>query len=378
MTRVSVAKKKDAKPGVELESSSAKLLAGEAVARIRKEHGANIFGRASDFVKPRRSIPTGIFRLDYALGGGFPVGLVSVLWGHKSSGKTTTYLKAIANAQRMCAVCWEFTEACSCGKSYRDPVIAFLDVEGTLDLAWAKRLGVDLDRLLLSTPEYAEQSLDIAEAVLRRGVDVLVMDSLAFLTPAKEIMQSTIEDTVGLQARQIGKGTRKFVAALNTVKNARGFAPTLLFTNQVRMKVGVMFGSPETQPGGLATGFASATETRLRAGKYEMDEVLGKPVAADFGFRVDKNKASFARMEGEFRLAMADTEHRRVGDAVNEGDMVEMAQKVGLVEGSGSSWRALGEKYRAKSLIEKEILTNPEFHDKLHRALTAVLLSDHE
>jgi len=374
-----MAKKEKPKPSLDLAPSLDKLLAGKAVAAIRKDHGDAIFLKASEHNTEIPRIPTSIFSFDYALGGGFAVGRVNVTWGHKSSAKTTTYLKALANAQKMCATCWKFHSStfdpCSCGE-YRDPLIAYLDVEGTLDLKWAKRLGVDLDRMLYSKPEYAEQSLDIAEAVIRNGVDILVIDSLAFLAPADEIVRSTKEDTVGLQARQLGKGTRKFVAAINTVANARGTGPTLFFTNQVRMKVGVMFGSPETQPGGLATGFASATETRLRAGKYEMDEVLNRPLWAEFGFRVEKNKASFAKMAGDFKILLMDTEHRRIGDAVNEPAMIDMAQRIGLVEGGGSSWKALGQKYKTKTAIQQQLETDPEFYDRMHQALMNILLSD--
>lgn len=359
---------------LDLSPSIDTMLAGETVKAIRKKHGDGIFMRASDFdVAPIKRIPTGVFKYDYALGGGFAAGRVNVVWGHKASAKTTIFLKALANAQKMCANCWSFTP-CSCD-DYREPIVAFLDVEGTLDLPWAKRLGVDLDRMLLSVPEYAEQTLDIAEAVIRNGVDVLVLDSIAFLTPAKEIVASTTDETPGMQARALGKGTRKFISAINTVRNERGIGPTLLFTNQVRMKVNVMFGSPETQPGGLSTGFASTIEVKHRAGEYEMDEVLGKPVSAEFHFRVEKNKSAAAKMEGAFKLVLMDTETRKVGDVLNEGAMIELAELVGLVTGGGSSWMAMGKKFGSKSGIEKELLSDHDFSEKLRGALMATLLS---
>ena len=351
------------------------LLGGPVVKKIHKAHGKGILDRASAFDSgPCPRIPTGIFMLDYALGGGWAVGNVNVSWGHKSSTKTTTYLRSIANAQKMCRGCWKF-RPCGCDRE-EAPLVCFLDVEGTLDKTWAKRMGVDLDELGYSKPEYAEQTLDIAEALIRNGADVLCLDSLAFLTPSKEIEQSVAKETVGLQARLIGKGTRKFVAAINTVGNETGMPPTLLFTNQVRMKVGVMFGNPETQPGGLANGFASAIEVKLGAGKYEMDEILGQPVAAEFRYRVEKNKVSAARMQGEFKMYMADTEFRKVGDPMNEADMVSMGEKIGLVEGSGSSWSALGEKYKGKSKITQRLLEDPEFYAKMYAALMTILLAD--
>lgn len=351
-----------------------KILGSNAVAKIKKDWGDTIFTRASEMgVVSTPRIPTGIFNLDYALGGGFPVGRVNVVWGHKSASKTTTFLHTIANAQKMCAHCWHFAP-CNCGE-YRPPVCAFLDVEGTLDLPWAARIGVDLDNLLLSVPEYAEQTLDIGETVVREGVDILVIDSIAFLTPHKEIEQSVAQETVGLQARLVGKGTRKFVSAINARKNETGQGPTLLFTNQVRMKVGVMFGSPETQPGGMAHGFAASTETRLSPGKFEMDDVLGKPISASFGFKVDKNKVSEAKMEGEFKMCFMDTEYRRQGQPMNEADIISWGERVGLVEGGGSAWSALGEKYKSKSLIEKRLVEEPDYRKKLGDAVMSLLLN---
>jgi hypothetical protein len=138
----------------------------------------------------------------------------------------------------------------------------------------------------------------------------------------------------------------------------------------------IVHNSPETQPGGLSTGFASSLEIKTRAGKFEMDEVLGKPLTAGFSFRIDKNKAGVPKMEGDFKLLLMSTEHRRVGDAVNEPFMVDMAQKVGLVEGGGSSWKALGEKFKSKTAIEEAMIQSPDFYLRMHSALMAVLLSD--
>jgi recombination protein RecA len=351
-----------------------KILASKAMGVIQKKFGDAILRKASDFgVAKLNRIPSGIFALDYALGGGFPVGRINVLWGAKSAAKTTTFLKALANATKQCASCWKFAP-CSC-KAYREPAIAFLDVEGTLDIPWAARMGLHPDKYLLSIPEYAEQTLDIAEALLltEGGCDILVIDSLAFLTPMKEIEKSVAEDTVGLQARQLGKGIRKFTSAVNKRRNLTGQGPTLFFTNQIRMKVGVMFGSPETTPGGLAPGYASTTETKMNTGKYEMDEVLGTPLTATFPFRVEKNKSAAAKMEGDFVLILADTDNRKVGDAYNEGEMIKRAEQFGLVSGAGSKWEAMGQHFKAKSLVEKELLENPEFYTKMHAAIMSLL-----
>jgi RecA/RadA recombinase len=223
------------------------MLASDVFAKIRKKHGDVILMRASDFrVQHRPRISTGIFPLDYALGGGFPVGLVSTVYGQKSSGKTTVLLKTIANAQKMCGECFKYLSGeawgCRC-KVHREMIAAYLDVEGTLDMPWAKDLGVDTSRMIISIPEYAEQTLDIAEVLVREGeCDILCLDSLAFLTPQKEIEESNEKGMMGEQSRLIGRGIRKITAAANAVGNEKNRRPSIFFTNQIRMQLGVMFG----------------------------------------------------------------------------------------------------------------------------------------
>jgi recombination protein RecA len=370
---------------VESESRATKVLASEALAKILKAHGSEILIRASDHRHqevPR--IPSGIMMLDWGLGGGWPAGRINIIYGHKSSSKTTTLMKTIANAQKMCAACFTFPNVdlatgeigeCKCGE-FRESVCAFIDVEGTLDMKWARNLGVDPDRLLLSQPEFAEASLDIGEALIRSGeVDVIVLDSLAFLTPAKEIEESVEKETMGVQPRLIGKGIRKFNAALSAVKNEHGRYPTVFFTNQIRMKLGVMFGNPETQPGGMAPGFAATTEVKVWPGKYLIDEKTGRPVHVDINFRIEKNKSAPAKMEGEFRLMLTDTETKHAGDIYEEDAIVNMSQKFGLLEGHGNSWTCLGEKYGGKSVIERKLLTDPAYKKTLKDALMKVLLA---
>ncbi len=360
------------------------LLAGEMISKIQKKYGSTMLIRASDDKHqelPR--IPSGIFPLDYALGGGWPAGRINTIYGPKSSSKTTTLLKTIAQAQRMCGSC--FTEVvtpdgevkeCKC-KSYREMVCSFIDVEGTYDKAWAKVNGINEDRLFYSKPDFAEQALDISEALIRSGdVDVLILDSLAFLTPFKEIEESVEKETMGVQARLIGKGVRKLNAALNAIKNEFGRHPTIFFTNQIRMKLGVMFGNPETTPGGLAPGFVSTTEVKVWPGKYLMDETgTGKPFHVDMNFRVEKNKSGPAKMEGHYRILLMDTDVKKIGEVYDEDQIVNMAQKCSLVEGGGPSWRCLGEQFGSKSLIEKRLTQDPVFKSRLREAVMTVLLA---
>ena len=208
-----------------------KVLEGELFKKIRKKHGDNILVRGADYQhRNLLRIPTGITQLDYALGGGWPVGRVSIVYGHKSTGKTSLLTRGIANAQKMCSNCWaphtEEAEVvdpetgeiryCTCD-DYNAPVIAYLDVEGTYDLDWATRIGVDTESLILSVPDYAEQTLDIAEALVRSTeVDILIIDSLAFLSTAKEIEESTGKALQAEQARVLGRAIRKFVSAIRS------------------------------------------------------------------------------------------------------------------------------------------------------------------
>lgn len=356
------------------------LLASELFEKIQKKHGDTILMRASEFkVQERGRIPTGIFPLDYALGGGFPVGLASTIYGNKSSGKTTTFLKAIANAQNLCSECYKWTNTdeawgCRCKKS-REFVIAYLDVEGTLDLPWAKALGVDTNRMIISIPEYAEQTLDIGEALVRSGeCDILVLDSIAFLTPQKEIEESIEKDMMGVGPRIVGRGIRKFTAAVNGVGNETGRRPTIFFVNQIRMMLGVMFGNPETQPGGRAPGYAAATETKLTGGKTEMDETTKKPIHTEIKFRIEKNKTSGAKMEGEFKLYTSDTPDKKKGDVFDEDQLIDWGEKTGLVQRSGG-YQCNGETFRVKADLEKRLIQDKLFKMKLVQDVMPVILA---
>lgn len=381
--------KKKAESVVEVDESESKsksrfqnFLVSETLTALTKKYGSSVLMRASDDRHQEVSrISSGIFMLDYALGGGWAAGRMHTIFGMKSSGKTTTLTKTMVEAQKMCANCFSTVISfdgevleCKC-KKYRETVCAFVDVEGTFDHKWAQKLGLDLDRVLYSKPEYAEQSLDITEALLRSGeVDVLILDSLAFLTPMSEVENSVEKETMGGASKLIGKAIRKLNSGLNTMKNETGRLPTIFFTNQIRNKI-TMFGDPNVQPGGFAPGFAATTEVKVSPGKYEMDEITGKPLHADLSFKIEKNKAGPPKMEGSFRLILHPTDHKKVGEIYEEDKMVAMAQQYGLVEGHGNSWRCLGEQYGAKSLIEKQLLADKSFKKKLGDALMAVLLA---
>lgn len=247
--------------GNDAKSQLGALLANDVVSGMLKTYGKRALIEGAE-VKARKikRIPSGIFPLDYALEGGWAQGGVHMLTGHKSSFKTTALYRTIGQAQQMCANCWEHHTKCAC-KDFREPVIAYLDVEGALDPRWAERF-MDLEKILVSTPEYAEQSLSIGEALLRsRKCDIFVLDSIAFLTPAKEIEEAIEKDLMGVQARVLGKGIRKFTAALNAAMSEDGHRPTVFFTNQIRMKLGVMFGCFH---GDTPVSFADGSQHRIK------------------------------------------------------------------------------------------------------------------
>lgn len=275
----------------------------------------------------------------------------------------------------------ELKADCDCGK-YREAVCSFIDVEGTFDKQWAMRQGVDLLKLMLSQPEVAEQSLDIADALVRSGeCDILVLDSIAFLTPKKEITSSTEQILVGEQARTVGKGTRKFVSGINAVALHSERRPTIFLTNQIRMKVGVMFGNPETQPGGLAPGFASSVEVKTKGGTYtyekqdkDAEEKDRIPLEVELNFDVEKNKAGVAKRQGSFKLVLIDGETKKKGDVYDEDALMAEAEKVGLIKKGNKGWTCLGETFTAKSHIDRRLLTDPLFSQTLRWATLRVIV----
>ena len=359
--------------GKDAQAQIGKLLANEVVQGLFKTYGTRSLIEGAE-VKARRThrIPTGVFPLDVALNGGWATGGIHTLYGHKYSGKTTTLYRSLGEAQKLCAECWEPQAECKCGK-LRDPVIAYIDVEGALDAPWASRF-CDLAKMLVSHPEYAEQAISIAEALLRsHHCDIIVMDSIAFLTPAKEITEATEKDQVGEQARRLGKGVRKFVAALNEAMTSTGRRPTLFFTNQIRMKVGVMFGNPETTSGGLAPGFAAWTEVKMKPAKYKLDEKDEMALWGDFSFTVDKAKNSAPKTSFDYRMMLVDTETKRLGDIYDEDFILDHASRHSLVSGGGASWTCLGEKFGKKTEIEDRLLRDKAFRRRVTQALLAAV-----
>lgn len=347
---------------------------------INERYGAGTFEIAGERkVQQIPRISTGIFGLDYATGGGVPVGRVTMFWGDRSSGKSTQALRVIGSTQKTCFGCYQFVTECACEKKDPRPgVVALLDVEGAFDGEWAAAVGVDLDALPISVPEYAEQVVDIGEALIRsKSVDLIVVDSLAAMSPSDELEKSSEEWSQGLAARINNKMFRKWQAAMNEVRRETDTAATVLIINQMRTKIGVFYGDPSCKPGGKGQDFVTSVEVKMSAGKYEFEEAKDKteaPNTVTLRYKIDKNKTSPAKMEGEFEMAVKDFDKYKKGEIVEDKFVLKKAEDIGLIQKDGTKWKIGDETYPTKKELTEHWIDNADNFRKLKTRLLKTML----
>ena len=316
-----------------------------ALGQIEKQFGKGSILRlgSKDAIVPVSVISTGSISLDNALGvGGFPRGRINEIFGPESSGKTTIALQAIAEAQK------------------KGGMAAFIDVEHALDPVYAKKLGVDIDNLLVSQPDYGEQALEITGALITSGqIDVLVVDSVAALVPKAELEGEMGDSHMGVQARLMSQALRKLTGVVAKSRTC------LIFINQIREKIGVMFGNPETTTGGRALKFYSSVRLDIRriAAIKDGENVVGNRTKV----KVVKNKVASPFREAEFDIVY--------GEGVSkEGDLIDLGVAQNLVEKSGSWFSYKGERIgQGRENARQFLKDNQDIRQSLDTELRKVL-----
>ena len=339
---------KDKKSEVLTDEKKDQLL-NDALKAIEKEYGKGSIMKLGDRAAVSvDAIPSGSLALDKALGiGGYPKGRIIEIFGPESSGKTTLALHAIAECQKQGGRC------------------AFIDAENAIDPVYAKHLGVDIDELILSQPDSGEQALDITELLIKSGaIDLVVVDSVAALVPQAELDGEMGDASVGLQARLMSKAMRKLAGVMNHSNT------TAIFINQLREKVGVMFGNPETTPGGRALKFYSSVRLDVRR-----SETLKN--GADAYGNVTKIKVVKNKVAPPFKTATVNIIY---GEGISHSDeLINLAVENDIIEKTGAWFSYEGEKIgQGINSVREYLKTHPEFEEKVTAQLKAVMYPEEE
>ena len=316
-----------------------------ALAGIEKQFGKGAVIRMGERAsRDIQVIPTGCLDLDMALGvalgiGGLPRGRIVEIYGPESSGKTTVALHVVAEAQKM------------------GGVAAFIDAEHALDPVYARKLGVDVDQLYVSQPDTGEQALEICEALVRSGaIDIVVIDSVAALVPKAEIDGEMGDSFVGLQARLMSQALRKLTGIVNKTNS------TCIFINQLREKIGVMYGNPETTPGGRALKYFSSVRIDMRRIETLKSgtEMVGNRTRA----KVIKNKVAPPFKEAEFDIIY--------GEGISKvSEIIDLGVKLELIDKAGAWFTVNGERIQGKDKVKEYLESNPEVADKIEADIRA-------
>lgn len=320
-----------------------------AMSKIEKDFGrGSVMKLGDEQIEDIEVIPTGSLALNAALGvGGYPKGRIIEIYGPESSGKTTLAIHAIAEAQK------------------RGGIAAFIDAEHAFDRFYAKKLGVDVDELLISQPDNGEQALEIADQLIRSSaIDIIVIDSVAALTPKAEIEGDMGDNKVGLQARLMSQALRKLTSTISKTNT------TCIFINQLREKIGVMFGNPETTTGGNALKFYASVRLDIRRVTTLKDG--DTPIGNQVRVKIVKNKVAPPFRKAEFEITF--------GEGISHvGEIVDLGVELGIIKKSGS-WFSYGESRlgQGRDAVKKIIKDNPELSEELEGKIAEALKARNE
>ena len=330
---------------------------------FQKDHGEGVGNFGGSLVQVDR-IPTGLFDLDLAMGGGFPRGKVSIVFGPESAGKTNVALLAIASHQRL----------------WPDKVCAFIDVEHAFDPEWATALGVDCSKLMVINPAFAEQAVDIIETLLRADdCGLIVVDSLAAFVTTSEIESSADKAIVGGAALVIGKLTRRSTQALVEAEKAGRF-PSMIYINQVTFKIGVMFGDPETTPGGNKPRHQSSMTVRLY-GKNKLDTSISStmPVIKETTFIIRKWKCPILHASGKYEMVTYAHDGLTCGQAADFNSVAEYLKTFGeFKKHEKKGWVILGQHYDTIEPFKTKMYEDKEFGTKVRQYVITTMLNKGE
>ena len=320
-----------------------------AMSKIEKDFGrGSVMKLGDEQIEDVEVIPTGSLALNAALGvGGYPKGRIIEIYGPESSGKTTLAIHAIAEAQK------------------RGGIAAFIDAEHAFDRFYAKKLGVDVDELLISQPDNGEQALEIADQLIRSSaIDIIVIDSVAALTPKAEIEGDMGDNKVGLHARLMSQALRKLTSTISKTNT------TCIFINQLREKIGVMFGNPETTTGGNALKFYASVRLDIRRVTTLKDG--DTPIGNQVRVKIVKNKVAPPFRKAEFEITF--------GEGISHvGEIVDLGVELGIIKKSGS-WFSYGESRlgQGRDAVKKIIKDNPELSEELEGKIAEALKARNE
>lgn len=322
-----------------------------------KIHGAQVIRRA-DTMPAFKHLPTNIFTLDIALHGGIIEGAITLVYGWEACGKTTLAMRLIAAAQA----------------KHPEGKAVFVDVEGTYDPTWGAAHGVDNTRMYLIQPDTGEQAVDLARAALSASdVVIVVVDSLAALSPQVELDKSAEDPTVGLQGKLIARFCR-VLQSVSLTERKRGHRPSVVLINQWRQKIGVMFGDTRTLPGGVAQHYAASTKIEMKNIEVMGKDELGRPIVDHnvHNFNLKKSKAGTGIRSGEFKLVRNPAFWGGAGFIDEASTVVSWCRSVGKITGGGSSWRIVSlpdEKFGRLSDIADFLYANDNFYSALKEEL---------